>query len=198
LSTLSDHCDQRSVHAPVIPHGRESGWFAASKYPMLAAIVLAGPTRQRWLLSKSKIDLGMFHENLRENIDSKTASPRSFGLTFAALFLVIGAAPLIRHGHVRAWSLVLGLIILTIALTQPRVLGPLNRFWSLIGSLLSRVTTPVLMAIVFVLVITPVALLRRMTGSSGLALRFDPKLESYWIRRDRTAVVDTESLKRQF
>jgi Family of unknown function (DUF5989)/Saxitoxin biosynthesis operon protein SxtJ len=131
----------------------------------------------------------MFHENLRENIDSKTSSPRSFGLTFAALFLVIGAAPLLRHGHVRAWSLVLGLIILTIALTQPRVLGPLNRAWSLIGSLLSRVTTPVLMAILFVLVITPIALLRRTTGSSGLALRFDPKLESYWIRRDQETVL---------
>jgi len=140
----------------------------------------------------------MFHENLRDSIDSQTASPRSFGLTFAALFLVIGAAPLLRHGHVRGWSLVLGLIVLTIALTQPRVLGPLNRVWSLIGSLLHRVTTPALMAIVFVLVITPIALLRRVTGSSGLALRFDPELDSYWIRRDRTVVVDAESLKKQF
>jgi hypothetical protein len=165
---------------------------------MLAPIVLTGPTRQRWLLSKPKIDLGMFHENLHENVDSKTASPRSFGLTFAALFLVIGALPLLRHGHVRGWSLVLGLIVLTIALTQPRILGPLNRFWSLIGSLLNRVTTPALMAILFVIVITPIALLRRVAGSPGLALRFDPKLDSYWIRRDRTVVVDAESLKRQF
>jgi hypothetical protein len=165
---------------------------------MLAPIVLTGPIRQRWLLSKPKIDLGMFHENLRENTDSKTASPRSFGLTFAALFLLIGAAPLLRHGHVRGWSLVLGLIVLTIALTQPRVLGPLNRFWSLIGSSLNKVTTPALMAIVFVIVITPIALLRRVAGSPGLALRFDPKLDSYWIRRDRTVVVDAESLKKQF
>jgi small-conductance mechanosensitive channel len=139
----------------------------------------------------------MFHESLRQNSDSKVASPRAFGLTFAALFSVIGILPLLRHQHARLWSLIIGLVFLTAALLLPRVLEPLNRTWSLVGSLLHRVTTPVLMALVFVLVVTPVALLRKAVGSSGLALRFDSKLDSYWIPRDR-AVADADSLKRQF
>lgn len=148
-------------------------------------------------MSKPNIDLGMFHESLRQNSDFKVASSRAFGLTFAALFSVIGVLPLLRHQHVRIWSLIIGLVFLTTALSLPRFLEPLNRVWSLVGSLLHRVTTPVLMALVFVLVVTPVALLRKAVGSSGLALRFDSKLDSYWIPRDR-AVADAESLKRQF
>jgi hypothetical protein len=139
----------------------------------------------------------MFHESLRENSDSNVASPKAFGLTFASVFLVIGVLPIFRHGHVRIWSFVLGLIFLVTALTLPGLLGPLSRVWSLVGSFLHRIVTPVLMGLVFVFAVTPVALLRKAVGGSGLALRFDPKLDSYWIARDHV-VADAESLKRQF
>jgi Saxitoxin biosynthesis operon protein SxtJ len=139
----------------------------------------------------------MFHENLSENVDPKVKSPKTFGLTFAALFSVLGILPLLRHGHVRVWSVIVGLLLLILAVWLPRLLAPLERAWSLVGSVLNRIMTPVLMAVVFILVITPVALIRRAIGSSGLALRFDPGLDTYWISRDRP-VVDAESLKRQF
>jgi|HubBroStandDraft_1064217.scaffolds.fasta_scaffold09914_2 hypothetical protein len=139
----------------------------------------------------------MFHENPLKNSEYDAASPRGFGLTFAVVFLAIGVLPLFRHGQLRIWSLVVGFIFLVIALTLPGSLRPLSRLWSLTGSLLGRVMTPLLMGIVFVLAVIPVALLRRVTRNSGLALRFDPKLESYWIARD-PVVTDTESLKRQF
>jgi hypothetical protein len=139
----------------------------------------------------------MFHESLLDNSDSKVASPRALGLTFAAVFLVIGVLPMFRHGHVRIWSIVLGLSFLVTALTLPGLLGPLNRIWSFAGALLHRIMTPVLMGFVFVFAVTPVALLRKAVGGSGLALRFDRKLDSYWIARDH-GVADAESLKRQF
>jgi hypothetical protein len=138
-----------------------------------------------------------FHESLPNDSSSETASPRVFGLTFAVVFLVIALLPLYRHGQVRVWSLIVGFIFLVIALTLPGLLGPLNRLWSLVGLLLRTAMTPALMGLVFVFAIIPVALLRRAARDSGLALRFDPKLASYWIRRDHV-VTDTESLKRQF
>jgi hypothetical protein len=148
-------------------------------------------------LSKPKIELGWFHESFREHSDSKEASPRAFGLTFAAVFLVIAVLPMFRHGQPRVWSFVVGLVLLVIASTLPGLLGPLNRIWSLAGSLLNPLMTQVLMGLVFVFAVTPVALLRKAVGGSGLALRFDPKLDSYWIERDHV-VADAESLKRQF
>lgn len=146
---------------------------------------------------RSEIELAGFHENLHENLDSKVASPRAFGLTFAAVFLAAGVLLSFRHSHLRPWSFLAGFIFLIVALVLPGLLAPLNRVWSLVGSVLHRVMTPVLMGLVFVLAVTPVALLRRAFGGSGLALRFDPELDSYWISRDH-AVTDAESLKRQF
>jgi len=156
-----------------------------------------GPIGEGSLSRRNENELAEFHENLRENPGSEVASPRAFGLTFAAIFFVFGVWPLLRHGQLRIWSLLVGFILLIIALVLPGLLGPLNRIWSFVGSVLHRVMTQVLMGLVFALAVTPVALLRKAFGGSGLALRFDPKLDSYWIARDQ-AETDAESLKRQF
>ena len=142
-------------------------------------------------------ELGEFHENLHENLDSKVASPRAFGLTFAAIFFVMGAWLSLRHGQLRIWTLLVAFVFLIVALVRPGLIGPLNRAWSFVGSVLHRVMTQVLMGLVFLFAVTPVALLRKVFGGSGLALRFEPELDSYWIARDH-AVTDAESLKRQF
>ena len=149
------------------------------------------------MAQRIEVEPGEFHENLHENLDTKAVSPRAFGLTFAAVFLVIGAWLSLRHGQLRIWSFLAGFIFLIAALMRPGLLGPLNRIWSFVGSVLHRVMTPVLMGLVFVFAVTPVALLRRAFGGSGLSLRFDSQLDSYWIARDH-AVSDAESLKRQF
>ena len=144
-----------------------------------------------------EVELGEFHENLHEDLDSKVASHRAFGLTFAAIFFAIGLWLWLRHGQLRIWSFLVGFVFLIVALVLPGLLAPLNRVWSFVGSVLHRVMTQILMGLVFLFAVTPVALLRRVFGGSGLALRFEPKLDSYWIARDH-AVTDAESLKRQF
>jgi hypothetical protein len=149
------------------------------------------------LSQRIEVELGEFHENLHEELDSETASPRAFGLTFAAIFFVIGLWLFLRHGQLRIWSFLAGSFFLIVALVLPGLLERPSRIWSVVGSALHQIMTQVLMGLVFVLAVTPVALLRRAIGDSGLALRFDPELESYWIARDDVAT-DAESLKRQF
>jgi hypothetical protein len=149
------------------------------------------------LSQRNENELEGFHEDLHEHLDSKVASPRVFGLTFAAVFLAVGVLLSFRHGQLRIGSFLVGFIFLIVALVLPGLLAPLNLAWSFVGSVLHRVMTQILMGLVFVFAVTPVALLRRAFGGSGLALRFEPKLDSYWIARDH-AVTDAESLKRQF
>ena len=48
--------------------------------------------------------------------------------------------------------------------------------------LLSRVTTPLILGVVYLLVITPAALIMRLVGSDPMARRFDADAESYRIR----------------
>lgn len=125
------------------------------------------------------------------------SSDRSFGLVFAAVFAISGTWPLFHQGAPRWWALVLASIFVILALAQPGVLQPLNRAWQLLGRLLHKVVSPLVMSAIFFLVVTPTAWIMRRRGIDLLKLRRRPDLLSYWIARDPD-VSETEAMKRQF
>ncbi len=110
-------------------------------------------------------------------------SERGFGFVFAAVFAVISLWPLIGGGGVRLWALAIAALFLAAALVRPNILRPLNRLWFRFGLLLGRIISPIVMAVVFCVAITPTALIVRAFGKDLLRLKFDPDAESYWIRR---------------
>jgi hypothetical protein len=113
----------------------------------------------------------------------KMGSERNFGLVFAAAFAFVGFSPLV-HGHeVRLWPLPLAGIFLIAAFLLPRVLAPLNRLWFLLGLLLGKVMTPVVMGVLFFVTVTPVGIAMRLSGKDPLRLKREPAAKSYWIER---------------
>jgi hypothetical protein len=56
------------------------------------------------------------------------------------------------------------------------------------------VVTPVMMGLIFLVAVTPVAVLRRSLKSTGLDIGFDRKAASYWIPREPA----DRSFKQQF
>jgi hypothetical protein len=72
----------------------------------------------------------------------------------------IGAVP---------WLGGIGALLLAAGLVIPGLLGPVYRAWMGLAHLLSRVTTPILMAIIYFAVITPIGLLLRVLGRDPLA-----------------------------
>lgn len=100
-----------------------------------------------------------------------------------ALAVLAAASEWRGHG---GRALVLGALAVgfaLIAVAAPVWLGPTNRAWFRLGMLLGRIVSPVVLAIMFYLVVTPVALLMRWRGSDPLRLRFDKDRPSYWIER---------------
>ena len=137
------------------------------------------------------------HEDLSRAIAVNESSDRSFGLVFAAFFAVVGTLWLIDGDRGGFWWLVPALITLAIALLRPRVLAPLGRLWLRFGRLLSRVTTPIVMGVLFLTVVTPIALLRRAVGSDPLRLKLEPTATTYWIPREPPGPAP-ETMMRQF
>jgi Saxitoxin biosynthesis operon protein SxtJ len=121
-------------------------------------------------------------------------SDRSFGLVFTGVFILAAILPALHHGRVRPWALAVAAAFLVAALLRPSVLRHLNMVWFRFGLLLGKVVTPVMMGLIFLVAVTPIAVLRRRLKSTGLDISFDPKAESYWIPRERTA----RSFKQQF
>ena len=76
----------------------------------------------------------------------------------------------------------------------PSRLGPIQRGWMALAHLISRVTTPLFMGIVYFGVLTPVGMIKRAFGSNPVASR--AQAGSYWVvRRDD---VTQRSMERQF
>ncbi|MEL4395652.1 hypothetical protein AAEH73_21820, partial [Shewanella algae] len=73
------------------------------------------------------------HEDYSREEEVKAGSDRSFGLVFAGFFAIVGALSLWRQGQGWHYTLPLAAAFLVVALTYPRVLGPLNRLWLKFG-----------------------------------------------------------------
>lgn len=125
--------------------------------------------------------------DIQEHSAVAIGSERSFGLVFATVFAVVALLPLLDGAGPRPWALGIAAAFLAAALLRPSLLAPANRAWFRLGMLLGAVVTPVVMALVFFLAVTPTALLLRLFGKDPLNRRFDPAAPSYWIARDPEA-----------
>jgi hypothetical protein len=104
-------------------------------------------------------------------------SDRKFGWTFAALFFLAGA-------FAHPWMMAVGAAFAIVTLTRAHWLAPLKHAWMKFGELLNKIVSPVVMAVIFFVVFTPVAFVMRLTGRDALARRYEPAAPSYWKRRD--------------
>lgn len=125
------------------------------------------------------------------------SSDRCFGLVFAGFFLLLGCAPLLTGGAARWWALGLAAMMGALALAAPKLLSAPNRLWSRFGRLLHAITSPVALALIYVLGVVPAGLVLRILRRNPLALAREPGLESYWITRDPPGRAD-EGMKNQF
>jgi len=141
-------------------------------------------------------DLGT-HESFRERDAIKGSSNKSFGFVFSVVFAVIGVLPLIGGGPPRWWSLAVAVLLLITAFSAPKLLAPLNRVWTRFGLLLHRIVNPLVMAFLFFLVVTPIALLMRLFGKRPLHLKAEPDASTYWISRDPPGP-EPDTMKQQF
>ena len=114
--------------------------------------------------------------------DVKISSNRSFGIVFFVVFLFIALYPLSYSGQIIKWSLVISLIFLLLGLINSKILTPVNKIWFKFGIFLGNIISPIIMAIVFFLIVTPIGLIMRVLRKDLLNLKFNTK-KSYWIEK---------------
>jgi hypothetical protein len=124
-----------------------------------------------------------FHEDFFRETEQRTSSNRSFGLVFAAFFVVLGLAPLVRGRPMRHWPPILGAVFLMICLAAPGLFGLLNTIWTKLGMLLQKITNPIVMGLLFFSTLAPIGFLMRLVKHDPMHLRWDRDTSSYWISR---------------
>ena len=81
------------------------------------------------------------------------------------------------------WSLVISIIFLILGLINSKILTPLNRLWFKFGIFLGKIISPIIMALIFFIVVTPIGLIMRLLRKDLLNLKYN-KSRSYWIKKN--------------
>ena len=123
----------------------------------------------------------------------KVSSNRSFGIVFFVVFLIIGLWPLINNGDIRNWSVIISAIFLVLGLLNSKVLTPLNKTWFRFGIFLGNFIAPIVMAIVYFLVVTPIGILMKIVKKDLINLKKNTN-KTYWIEKKEIK----SSMKNQF
>ncbi len=95
---------------------------------------------------------------------------RRFAVTVGGAFLVVAAVVWWRgHEPVATVICAIGATLALAGLIVPTHLGPVERAWMRLAHAISRVTTPIVMAAMYFLVLTPVGVARRALAGNPLA-----------------------------
>ena len=122
---------------------------------------------------------------------------REFGLTFGAAVVVIFGLffPWVLDLDWPVWPWGIAAPLWALALIQPLWLRWVYRAWMGFGLLASRVMTPLVLGIVFFVIVTPMAMVMRLTGKDPMQRALDPNHKSYRVKSTKSP---GEKLERPF
>jgi O-antigen/teichoic acid export membrane protein len=110
---------------------------------------------------------------------------RKFGITTGALIAALFGVLLPWAWDFRfpTWPWVIFIVLSLWALINPRSLRPVYRGWMRFGLLISKITTPIVLGIVFYVVFVPVGIVFRLLRYDPMKRDFDSTSETYRISK---------------
>jgi len=115
---------------------------------------------------------------------------REVGIILSVLTLVLN-----EYWQI-CWKEIL-FVILILSLLVPVVFSPISRLLLFVGEFMGKWVTVMLLFIIFFLVVTPLAFIRRYVSKDSLLIReFKNGSESVFLKMERTA--DSKDLKKQY
>lgn len=122
------------------------------------------------------------------------AEGRKFGVTVGLAFLALATFLWWKESAGLAWKIFAGVggTLVVAGLVMPAQLGPVYRGWMKFALALSKITTPIIMGIIYFGLFLVTGALRRKFGGNPLVRTQNDN--SFWITRERTRA----NLERQF
>ena len=124
------------------------------------------------------------------------AEGRKFGLTVGAAFLVFAGIAWWRGRlGVMPWLAGLGGVLVLAGVIIPTRLGPVYKGWMGLALMLSKITTPIFMSVIYFLVLTPIGVVMRLLGRNPMVHKAENR--SFWATRSGENLAPG-SMERQF
>lgn len=111
------------------------------------------------------------------------AEDRKFVFTVSAALVALTGILLWRGKPATAMALAgLAALLMLLSVLAPRAIPPVHGAWMAGAHAMSRVTTPIILGVVYYLVLTPTSFARRILGKSSLTR--PRSSNTYWVTRD--------------
>lgn len=107
--------------------------------------------------------------------------PRATGILLTLVTAFWGLKPLVSGAPARTWLLGLSTFLAVLTLVFPRILQPVSAAMHRAGMMGTRVLGVISLGVAFYVVLTPVAVLMRLSGRNPLRLGKDAAARSYWV-----------------
>lgn len=106
---------------------------------------------------------------------------RKFAFTSAGLIVVLFALliPWLFGFSFPIWPWVIAAALSIMGALAPLSLNSVYKVWMRFGLIMNRITTPIILGIVFILVFAPIALVMKVFGRDRLSLKPDETAETY-------------------
>jgi len=105
---------------------------------------------------------------------------RAFGLTFGAVFTIIGSVLWFASGNIRLWPFIVAAVFAGLALLCPGVLLPLNRLWSWLGGKFGAFNNKIILGLFYILLMIPFGFIIRQSGRDPMGRTKRKKQDTYW------------------
>ena len=125
---------------------------------------------------------------------NKKSNNRSFGILFFIVFLILGLYPTLQGSSPNIYFISISIPFIILGIINSKILTPLNNAWIKLGEILGTIIAPIVMAIIYFFILTPISLIVRIFGKDLLSIKFNKQVNTYWINRKK----NINSMKKQF
>ena len=116
-------------------------------------------------------------------IEIKKSSERSFGIVFATFFVIISFYPILQEENIKLWALLISIILFILSFVFPKIFIIPNKLWFKLGMLLGAIIAPIIMALIYLFIVTPTGIIMRLLNKDLLNQKINKSKKSYWIKR---------------
>ena len=118
-----------------------------------------------------------------KKINNKT-SEKSFAITFAIISLIVSF--FVFQTSLKVFSILISFsfIMLVLGFYFPKSLKYPNLVWFKIGIFIAKITTPIILFMIFFLFLTPFSILLRIFGVKMLDAKIPKNTDSFWVNKD--------------
>jgi hypothetical protein len=132
-----------------------------------------------------------------KNIPKTPADLRKFGITVGMLLVIIGSVMFWFETNGFIYFTIAGTFLVFSGIVFPYVLKPVYTAWMAVAVVLGFIMTRVILAVLYYLVLTPIALIAKISGKKFIEKGFDRGKQTYWNIREKKEINPVE-YERQF